>query len=169
MKQITSVETNTPVPTTMHIVKCKIQVQKIKQAVIRNQKPNDFQCRKQGHQHIEKYSDNIIRQVINAQQERSGSTNETLSNVSMNRSFSRRFPINSHAALSTTEKSINNAENMTRNSMTQITLDSLSIKCYNSLASNKVNSRPTECFPLTYDLSRFKSRINRHILTAGSF
>ena len=42
MKQITSAETNTPVPTTMHIVKCKIQVQKIKQAVIRNQKPIDF-------------------------------------------------------------------------------------------------------------------------------
>ena len=31
------------------------------------------------------------------------------------------------------------------------------------------NSLPTECFPLTYDLSGFKSRINRHLLTAGSF
>ena len=31
------------------------------------------------------------------------------------------------------------------------------------------NSLPLECFPLTYDLSGFKSRINRHLLTAGSF
>ena len=30
------------------------------------------------------------------------------------------------------------------------------------------NSLPTECFPLTYDLSGFKSRINRHLLTVGS-
>ena len=27
------------------------------------------------------------------------------------------------------------------------------------------NSLPIECFPLTYDLSGFKSRINRHLLT----
>ena len=26
-----------------------------------------------------------------------------------------------------------------------------------------------ECFPLTYNLSSFKSRINRHLLTVGSF
>ena len=31
------------------------------------------------------------------------------------------------------------------------------------------NSRPIECFPLTYDLSGLKSRINRHLLTVGSF
>ena len=31
------------------------------------------------------------------------------------------------------------------------------------------NSLPIKCFPLTYDLSGFKSRINRHLLTAGSF
>ena len=31
------------------------------------------------------------------------------------------------------------------------------------------NSLPIECFPLTYDLSSFKSRINRHLLTVGSF
>ena len=31
------------------------------------------------------------------------------------------------------------------------------------------NSLPIECFPLTYDLSRFKSRINRHLLAVGSF
>ena len=31
------------------------------------------------------------------------------------------------------------------------------------------NSLPLECFPLTYDLSGFKSRINRHLLTVGSF
>ena len=31
------------------------------------------------------------------------------------------------------------------------------------------NSLPIECFPVTYDLSGFKSRINRHLLTVGSF
>ena len=31
------------------------------------------------------------------------------------------------------------------------------------------NSLPIECFPLTYDLSVFKSRINRHCLAVGSF
>ena len=31
------------------------------------------------------------------------------------------------------------------------------------------NSLAIECFPLTYDLSSFKSRINRHLLTVGSF
>ena len=31
------------------------------------------------------------------------------------------------------------------------------------------NSLPVECFLLTYDLSGFKSRINRHLLTVGSF
>ena len=30
-------------------------------------------------------------------------------------------------------------------------------------------SLPIECFPLTYDLSSFKSRINRYLLTVGSF
>ena len=30
------------------------------------------------------------------------------------------------------------------------------------------NSLPIECFPLSYDLNGFKSRINRHLLTAGS-
>ena len=28
---------------------------------------------------------------------------------------------------------------------------------------------PIECFLLTYDLNDFKSRINRHLLTVGSF
>ena len=31
------------------------------------------------------------------------------------------------------------------------------------------NSLPIECSPLTYDLNDFKSRINRHLLTVGSF
>ena len=31
------------------------------------------------------------------------------------------------------------------------------------------NSLPIECFLLTYDLSGFKSRINRHLLTVDSF
>ena len=32
-----------------------------------------------------------------------------------------------------------------------------------------LNSLSIECFPLTYDLSGYKSRINRHRLTVGSF
>ena len=31
------------------------------------------------------------------------------------------------------------------------------------------NSLPVECFLLSYDLNGFKSRINRHLLTVGSF
>ena len=31
------------------------------------------------------------------------------------------------------------------------------------------NTLLIECFPLTYDLSGFKSRINRHLVTVGSF
>ena len=31
------------------------------------------------------------------------------------------------------------------------------------------NSLPIECFPLTYNLNSFKSRINRHLLILGSF
>ena len=31
------------------------------------------------------------------------------------------------------------------------------------------NSLPIECFRLTYDLLGFKSRVNRHVLTVGSF
>ena len=31
------------------------------------------------------------------------------------------------------------------------------------------NSLPIKCFPLTYNLNGFKSRINRHLLTVGSF
>ena len=31
------------------------------------------------------------------------------------------------------------------------------------------NSLPLECFPLTYDVNSFTSRINRHLLTVGSF
>ena len=30
-------------------------------------------------------------------------------------------------------------------------------------------SLPIECFPLAYDINCFKSRTNRHLLTAGSF
>ena len=36
-------------------------------------------------------------------------------------------------------------------------------------AARLLNSLPIECFPLIHDLSGFKSRINRHPLTAGSF
>ena len=38
-----------------------------------------------------------------------------------------------------------------------------------SHAARLWNSLPIECIPLTYDLSGFKTRINRHLLTVGSF
>ena len=50
-------------------------------------------------------------------------------------------------------------------------------RCYKNVYVNSFfpraaklwNSLPIECFPLTYDLNGFKSRINRHLLTVGSF
>ena len=50
-------------------------------------------------------------------------------------------------------------------------------RCYKNVYVNSFfhrtaklwNSLPIECFPLTYDLSGFKSRINRHLLIVGSF
>ena len=49
-------------------------------------------------------------------------------------------------------------------------------RCYKDVYVNSLfpctarlwNSLPIECFPLTYDLSGFKSRINRYLLTVGS-
>ena len=50
-------------------------------------------------------------------------------------------------------------------------------RCYKDVYVNRFfpgtaklwNSLPIECFPLTYDLSGLKSRINRHLLNVGSF
>ena len=50
-------------------------------------------------------------------------------------------------------------------------------RCYNEVYVNSLfpwkvrlwNSLPIECFPLFNDLSGFKSRINRYLLTVGSF
>ena len=50
------------------------------------------------------------------------------------------------------------------------------LRCYKDVYVNSFfprtaklwNSLPIECFPLTYDLSGFKFRINRHLLTVGS-
>ena len=50
-------------------------------------------------------------------------------------------------------------------------------RCYKNVYVNSFfprtarlwNSLPIECFPLTYDLSGFTSRINRHFSTVGSF
>ena len=50
-------------------------------------------------------------------------------------------------------------------------------RCYKDVYVNSFFSRtaklwislPIECFPLTYDLGGFKSRINRHLLTVASF
>ena len=43
------------------------------------------------------------------------------------------------------------------------------VNSFFSHTARRWNSLPIECFPLTYDLSGFKSRINRHLLTVGSF
>ena len=50
-------------------------------------------------------------------------------------------------------------------------------RCYKDVCVNSFfprtarlwNSLPIECFPLSYDLNGFKSRINRYLLTVGSF
>ena len=50
-------------------------------------------------------------------------------------------------------------------------------RCYKDIYVNSFfprtarlwNSLPIECFPLTYDLCGFKSRISRYLLTVGSF
>ena len=50
-------------------------------------------------------------------------------------------------------------------------------RCYKDVYANSFfphtarlwNSLPIECFLLTYDLNGFKSRINRHLITVGSF
>ena len=47
-------------------------------------------------------------------------------------------------------------------SMLMIVLSILSV-------ARHLTSLPIECFPLTYDLSGFKSRINKRLLTVGSF
>ena len=51
------------------------------------------------------------------------------------------------------------------------------LRCYKGVYVNSFlpclarlwNSLPVECFPLTYDFSGFKSRINRYLLTVGYF
>ena len=43
------------------------------------------------------------------------------------------------------------------------------INCFFPCTASLWNSLPTECFPLTYDLNGFKSGIDRHLLTVGSF
>ena len=40
---------------------------------------------------------------------------------------------------------------------------------FTRMSMSAVNSLPIECFPLTYDQNDFKFRINRYILTVGSF
>ena len=49
-----------------------------------------------------------------------------------------------------------------------VTTMSVYVKSFFSRTARLCNSLPIECFPLTYDPRGFKSRINRHLLTAGS-
>ena len=43
------------------------------------------------------------------------------------------------------------------------------VSCFFLRTARLWNSLPIDCFPLTYNLNGFKSRINRYLLTAGSF
>ena len=43
------------------------------------------------------------------------------------------------------------------------------VNCFFPCTAKLRNSLSIECFPLTYNLHGFNSRINRHLLTAGSF
>ena len=43
------------------------------------------------------------------------------------------------------------------------------VNCFSTRTARLWNSLSIECFPLTYDLNSFKSRIKRHLLTVGSF
>ena len=43
------------------------------------------------------------------------------------------------------------------------------VNCFFPDTARLWNSQSIECFPLTFDLNRFKSRVNRHLLTVGSF
>ena len=43
------------------------------------------------------------------------------------------------------------------------------VNIFFSCTARLLSSLPVECIHLTYDLSGFKSRINRHLLTVGSF
>ena len=43
------------------------------------------------------------------------------------------------------------------------------VLCFFPRTAGLWNSLPIECFPLTFDLKGFHSRINRHFLTVGSF
>ena len=45
----------------------------------------------------------------------------------------------------------------------------MSVNNFFACTARPWNSLPIECFPLTYDLNGFKTRINRQLLTAGSF
>ena len=45
----------------------------------------------------------------------------------------------------------------------------MSMSTVSFLSQLDSDSLAIECFPLTYDLNGFKFRINRHILTVGSF
>ena len=43
------------------------------------------------------------------------------------------------------------------------------VSFFAQLTARLWNSVPIKCFPLTYNVNGFKSRINRHLLTVGSF
>ena len=49
-----------------------------------------------------------------------------------------------------------------------VTTMSVYVKSFFSRTARLCNSLAIECFPLTYDPSGFKSRINRHLLSVGS-
>ena len=71
----------------------------------------------------------------------------------------------------------NNILGVAPEKLNQSKFHTLIFNCYKDVYVNSFfprtarlwNSLPIECFPLTYDLSGFKSRINRYFLIVGSF
>ena len=61
------------------------------------------------------------------------------------------------------------AENWHDNSIHKITMSRGISETISFLAQLGSGILSIECFPLTYDLNDFKSRVNRHLLTVGSF
>ena len=65
-------------------------------------------------------------------------------------------------------KTIFNSRHLPAQKLTIETLEQWCYRCENG-RSSLWNSLPIKCFPLTYDLNGFKSRINRHLLTVAFF
>ena len=63
----------------------------------------------------------------------------------------------------------NVGERSTAKNCRPVSLLSVVTKVFEKFKNNRIVDHLEKYFPLTYDLSGFKSRINRHLLTVGSF